>query len=67
MKTMQKIALLFTIIGALNWGLIGFLNFNLVEFLLGDGTIFSRIIYSIVGITGLFNIGIYTYELKEMN
>ena len=31
MKTFQKIALIFTIIGAINWGLVGFFNFNLVE------------------------------------
>ena len=31
MATLQKIALIFTIIGALNWGLIGIFDFNLVE------------------------------------
>lgn len=67
MKILQKIALIFTIVGAVNWGLIGFLDFNLVEFLFGDMTMLSRIVYSIVGITGLINIGIYAYDLKEMN
>ena len=34
METLQKIALVFTIIGALNWGLVGIFDLNLVDFLL---------------------------------
>ena len=33
MSILQKIALVFVIIGALNWGLVGLFNFNLVAFL----------------------------------
>lgn len=58
METLQKILLVITIIGAVNWGLIGLLDFNLVAAIFGDGTLFSRIIYTIVGICGLVNIGI---------
>ena len=65
MKTFQKIALIFTIIGAINWGLIGFFNFNLVVAIAGANTIFSRVIYSIVGICGLINIGIYFYKFAD--
>ena len=65
MKTFQKIALIFTIIGAINWGLIGFFNFNLVEAIAGANTIFSRVIYSIVGSCGLINIGIYFYKFAD--
>ena len=57
METLQKICLVITIIGAVNWGLIGLFEFNLVEALLGAGAL-SRIIYTLVGITGLINIGI---------
>ena len=53
MNIIQKIALTFTIIGAINWGLIGFFNFNLVSTLFGDMTILSRIIYSLVGISAI--------------
>ena len=56
METLQKIALIFTVIGAINWGLIGFFNFNLVASLFGDGSMLERIIYMIVGITGIINI-----------
>ncbi|KAA9019941.1 DUF378 domain-containing protein [Niallia endozanthoxylica] len=58
MSTIQRIALFLTIIGAINWGLIGFFGFNLVESLFGDGTTLSRIIYSLVGIAGLINLGL---------
>ena len=64
MKTLQKIALVLTIIGAINWGLIGLFKFNLVETLFGINTMLTRIIYSIVGICGLINIGIYFYKFE---
>ena len=52
MNMIQKIALVFTIIGAINWGLIGLFNFNLVEAIFGDALL-SAIIYMIVGIADL--------------
>jgi uncharacterized membrane protein YuzA (DUF378 family) len=58
METLQKTALAITIIGAINWGLIGLVDFNLVTALFGDETMMTRIIYILVGITGLINIGI---------
>ncbi len=65
MATLQKIALVFTIIGAINWGLIGLFDFNLVSAIFGDMTVLARIIYSIVGICGLINIGILFMDLHE--
>ncbi len=56
MKIIDKIALVLVIIGAINWGLIGFFNFNLVEMIFGNMTILSRIIYALVGISGLWAI-----------
>ncbi|EYE88590.1 membrane protein [Fervidicella metallireducens AeB] len=47
-------AITLTIIGALNWGLIGLFNFNLVDTLFGVGSWLSRIIYTLVGISGLY-------------
>ena len=67
MKTLQKVALVLTIIGAINWGLIGLFKFNLVETLFGINTMLTRIIYSIVGICGLINIGIYFYKFEPKN
>ena len=56
METLQKIALIFTVIGAINWGLIGFFDFNLVTTLFGDGSMLTRIVYMIIGIAGIINI-----------
>ncbi len=58
MKTIQIIALILTIIGALNWGMIGIFNFDLVATLFGAGSLVSRIVYSLVGLAGLINIGL---------
>lgn len=65
MQILQKVALVFTIIGAINWGLIGIFDFNLVAAIFGDASILSRVIYTIVGITGLINIGLLFTEFKE--
>ena len=53
-KVIDYIALVLTIIGAVNWGLIGFFRFDLVAFLFGSMTLLSRIIYAVVGICGLY-------------
>lgn len=47
------------IIGAVNWGLIGFFRFDLVALLFGEMTVFSRIVYGIVGLSGLYIISLY--------
>lgn len=57
METLQKTCLAITIIGAIVWGIIGLFNVNIIEALFGD-TIIPRIIYSLVGIAGIINIGI---------
>lgn len=64
MEMLQKIALAFTIIGALNWGLIGLFDYNLVTALISNMTL-VRVIYSIIAICGLINIGIYFYDLHR--
>ncbi|GAB4162240.1 MAG: DUF378 domain-containing protein [Rickettsiaceae bacterium] len=39
--------------GAINWGLIGVLNFNLVAYLFGDYTTVTRVVYTLVGLSGI--------------
>ncbi|MDG0958778.1 DUF378 domain-containing protein, partial [Bacillus paranthracis] len=52
MSTLQRIALVFTVIGAVNWGLIGFFQFDLVAAIFGgQNSALARIIYGIVGIS----------------
>jgi len=56
MNTLQKCALFFSIIGAINWGLIGLFNFNLVTTIFGTDSFLTTLVYIIVGIAGLINI-----------
>lgn len=59
MKTLDYIALILVAIGAINWGLIGFFDFDLVLAIFGDMTWVSRIIYSLVGIAGLYSLSFF--------
>lgn len=58
-RGLDYIALIITIIGAINWGLIGFFRFDLVAFLFGDMSVFSRIVYALVGLCGLYLISFF--------
>lgn len=59
-KYLQCIALTLSIIGSVNWGLIGFFNLNVVSLLFGSMTWLSRIIYGLVGISGLYLLTFYS-------
>ena len=56
MKIIDKVALVLIIIGAINWGLIGFFKFDLVATIFGQMSAFTRVIYALVGISGLWGI-----------
>lgn len=60
MKVIDCITLVLVIIGAINWGLIGFLDFNLVSVLFGEMTWLSRVIYALVGISGLYTLSFFS-------
>lgn len=54
MKKLNLIALILVIIGAINWGLIGFFDVDLIAtFLGGSEGLIPRVIYSLVGLSGL--------------
>ena len=65
METIQKICLAITIIGALVCGFIGLFDFNILTSLFGEESILPRIIYTIVGITGIVNIGILFEHIES--
>lgn len=58
-KYLDGTALTIAIIGAINWGLIGLFRFDLVAFIFGDMSWLSRIIYTIVGICGIYLLTFY--------
>ena len=52
---MDTIALLLSIIGCANWGLVGIFQFDLVAWLFGgSGSLFSRLVYTLVALAGLW-------------
>lgn len=59
MKTLDYIALILVVIGAVNWGLIGFFDFDLVRAIFGDMTLVSRIVYALVGVSGLYALSFF--------
>lgn len=61
MKFLNYFTLTIVIIGAINWGLIGFFGFDLVAAIFGEMSIFSRIIYALVGLCGLYIITFYQF------
>ena len=67
---LDRIALLLTIIGGVNWGLIGIFQFDLVAFIFGgQAAVVSRIIYVLVGISAIWCISLFfrEQELIETN
>lgn len=67
MKTLQTIALVVVIIGALNWGLIGLFDFDLVATLFGGmDALGSKVVYILVGISGIISIKTLAELLSEM-
>lgn len=64
---MDTLALILSIIGCLNWGLVGIFQFDLVAWLFGgQGAIFSRIIYTVVGLAGLWCISLLFRKGREI-
>jgi len=62
----DKLALLLVIIGALNWGLIGLFQFDLVATLFGGSdSLISRIVYTLVGLAGLYSIKFLVNERQR--
>ncbi len=62
MKALDTIALILIIIGAVNWGLIGFFQFDLVASLFGTMSVFSRVIYALVGVAGLYSLSFFAKD-----
>lgn len=63
---MDRLALILVIIGAINWLLVGLFRFDLVANVFGGSTsMVSRIIYSLVGLAGLYCLTFLFREQEE--
>jgi hypothetical protein len=56
LRTVDTIALVLVLIGAINWGLVGLFAFDLVAAIFGEMTVVSRIIYTLVGAAGVYTL-----------
>lgn len=65
MNTLYKICLGLVIIGAINWGMIGAFDVNLVSIIFGEKTMMTNLVYALVGISGLFCIGLLLKPFDE--
>ena len=64
---MDTLALIISIIGSINWGLVGIFQFDLVAWLFGgQAAVISRIVYTIVGIAGLWCITMLFRKSRPM-
>lgn len=67
MSGLQRTALALVIIGGINWGLIGFFQFDLVAAIFGGQTsALSRIVYGIVGLSGLYSLTLLFKPSEEL-
>lgn len=56
MKAINTITLILVIVGGLNWGLVGLLDFDLVAAIFGAGSLLSRLVYILVGLSATWQI-----------
>ena len=64
----KKICLALLIIGGLNWGLVGIFSFDLVAYLFGGmASLVSRIIYTVVGIAGIWCIALLFKDSRALD
>ena len=62
MRALHAITLALVIIGGINWGLIGLFNYNLVDAIFGTMSLTSRVIYTLVGVAGVWAITFFGYS-----
>ena len=68
MMIMNKIALILTIIGGINWGLVGLFSFDLVAWIFGgSAAIMSRILYTIIALAGVWSISMLFMDDREVS
>lgn len=65
MAILQKIALVFTIIGAIVWGIYGLFDVTIIAKLFNNVSILEKVIYVVVGVCGLINIGLLFTNFED--
>ncbi|EKD91332.1 MAG: hypothetical protein ACD_30C00022G0008 [uncultured bacterium] len=66
-KYLHMTAMTLLWVGGLNWGLVGLLDINLVTMLLGDGTMLTKIVYILVGLSTVWIIITHKKDCRICN
>lgn len=61
---MDILALILSIVGCINWALVGIFSFDLVAWLFGAGSVVSRIIYTVIGLAGIWCISFFFRRVR---
>ena len=56
MRIVNTVTLVLLIVGGLNWGLVGVIGFDLVAAIFGPMSLLSRVVYSLVGLSALWQL-----------
>lgn len=64
MKTVHMVAFLLVVVGAVNWGLMGLMNVNLVNMLLGSMQSLEKVVYVLVGVSGVYLAATHMQDCK---
>ncbi len=67
MKALDIIVAILMIIGTINLGLVGFFDVNVLATLFGEGTALLRVIYALIGLSGVYELGGITFGKKELH
>lgn len=64
MKSLHMVAFLLVVVGAINWGLVGFFDYNLVTALLGGFAGVEKLVYILVGLSGVYLLATHKGDCK---
>lgn len=56
LNSIDWLSLVLLFVGGLNWGLVGFFDFDLVSAIFGQGALFSRLVFALVGVSSLYSL-----------
>ena len=66
MKVLDVIVTILLVVGALNLGIMGFFGTNVLAVIFGEATALTRLIYAVIGLSGLYEIGGFTFGFKAV-
>ena len=63
-QVIEMVSIILLLVGGLNWGLVGFFEWNFIDTVFGMDSTLSRVIYSLIGLSALYRIGMWMQSAK---